>query len=244
MTQKNLSIIIPSYNELNNLKSLLKSSNRIVKKNRKIEIIIVENGSTDGSYEYIVNNKKKFSYVKIVSVKHNLGYGHGIKYGLKFAKGNIVSWTHADLQFDIKDVVKFFLKNESKIKLKKIVVKGVRENRSFFDIFFTKGMSLIVNFFFNTKIYDINAQPKMFSQKIVKNVIKFGPDDFLIDLFLLLIVSKNGYAIKEFPLRVKKRFNDEAKGGGSFFGKIKLTLATLKYILSLKINYNKNKWKL
>ena len=53
-----LSIIIPSYNEINNLKYLLKQINNILLKNKDIQIIIVDNGSTDGSKNYIEKNKK------------------------------------------------------------------------------------------------------------------------------------------------------------------------------------------
>ena len=57
-SRKELSIIIPSYNELNNLKNLIKRINMILQKNKNIEIIIVDNGSTDKSKNYIDNNKK------------------------------------------------------------------------------------------------------------------------------------------------------------------------------------------
>jgi glycosyltransferase involved in cell wall biosynthesis len=119
-----LSIIIPSYNELNNLKHLIKKTNLIVLKNRNIEIIIVDNGSTDGSENYLKNNKKFFPKIKFVRVKKNIGYGYGIKYGLKFATGKIISWTHADLQFDINDIIKFFRKNNNLIINQNLVING------------------------------------------------------------------------------------------------------------------------
>ena len=244
MKKKKLSIIIPSYNEKNNLSSLLEKTNKILYRYKNIEIIIVDNGSTDGSKDYLNHKKKIFSKIKIVRVKKNIGYGYGIKYGLKHASGTIISWSHADLQFDINDVVKFFNKNMSKIINEKIIVKGRRKNRSFIDVFFTLGMSLIVNFFFNTKINDINGQPKMFSYFFVNKLLKFAPNDFSIDLFLLLLASKNGFKINEFPLKVKKRVYDKAKGGGTLIGKIKLTISTFKYICLLKLNSNKKLWKL
>ena len=117
-------------------------------------------------------------------------------------------------------------------------------NRSYLDVFFTNGMSIIVNFIFNTKINDINAQPKIFNRNLIKRIIKFGPNDFCLDLFLLLLASKNYLTINEFPLKVKDRINDKSKGGGSFFGKIKLTIDTLKYIYILCFNSNNRIWKL
>tara|TARA_B100000953_G_scaffold114630_1_gene94271 strand:+ start:4903 stop:5643 length:741 start_codon:yes stop_codon:yes gene_type:complete len=244
ITKKKLSIIIPSYNEINNLKHLLIKANKILLKNKDIEIIIVDNGSTDGSKKYLENNKKFFPKLKIVRVKKNIGYGNGIKHGLKFTSGKIISWTHADLQFDINDIVKFFYKNYKQIIKHNLIIKGRRQNRSFLDIFFTKGMSLIVNFIFGTQIQDINGQPKMFNNMLVKKILKLGPNDFSLDLFLLLLASKNNLTINEFPLKVKNRVNDNAKGGGSFYGKIKLTINTLKYIFILNFSLNKQLWKL
>jgi|TARA_B110000305_G_C19405436_1_gene622483 glycosyltransferase involved in cell wall biosynthesis len=241
---KELSIIIPAYNEFNNLKHLIKKTNSILLKNKNVEIIIVDNGSTDGSKNYLQYNKKLFSKIKFVRVKKNFGYGYGIKYGLKFATGKIISWTHADLQFDINDIIKFFQKNNNLIINQNLVIKGRRQNRTFLDVFFTNGMSIIVNFIFNTKLKDINGQPKMFNRKLIKNILKLGPNDFSIDLFLLLLALKNNLIINEFPLKVKNRVNDKAKGGGSFFGKIKLTFNTLRYIFILFFSLKKQIWKL
>ena len=75
----------------------------------------MDNGSTDGQ-KIIYMIIKIFPKIKVVRVK-NIGYGFGIKYGLKFATGKIVSWTHADLQFDIKDVMKFLDKNYNDISI-------------------------------------------------------------------------------------------------------------------------------
>ena len=139
--KKKLSIIIPSYNEINNLKILLKKANKILSENKDIEIIIVDNGSTDGSKNYLYNNKKFFPRIKVVRVQKNIGYGFGIKYGLKFATGKIVSWTHADLQFEIKDIMKFLNKNYNNIIKHNLVVKGRRQNRPFLDIQFLEKLN-------------------------------------------------------------------------------------------------------
>ena len=60
MKHKELSIIIPSYNEKNNLKVLLEKANKICKKYKSIEIVIVDNGSTDGSDMYLKKKIKNF----------------------------------------------------------------------------------------------------------------------------------------------------------------------------------------
>ena len=104
----NFSLVIPFYNEEKNIPFVIKSLNRVLKKTREVEFIIVNNGSTDKSdniFTKVLKNKKKkhFRYFKI---KKNIGYGHGIKFGLNKSKGDYLAWTHADLQTDPIDILK------------------------------------------------------------------------------------------------------------------------------------------
>ena len=82
-------------------------------------------------------------------------------------------------------------------------------------------------------MYDINAQPKLFHKSFIKD-FKNPPLDFSLDLFLIYFFKKKQISIKTFPVIFNKRQYGEAKGGGSFKGKIKLILRTLKYINLLK----------
>ena len=111
------SIVIPCFNEECNLELLLKSLIKIHKK-ESLEIIIVDNGSTDNSQQLLADltKKIKINNLKIVSIKKNIGYGHGIMSGLKACSGDFLGWTHADLQTDVVDVLKGFdlIKSSSK----------------------------------------------------------------------------------------------------------------------------------
>ena len=232
------SFIIPSFNEAQNLPKLCDKLIKIIKKNKKLEIIIVNNGSTDQTIE-ILNKQKinKFKNFKILNLKKNIGYGHGILSGLKIAKGEIIAWFHADLQADPNEISRALIKNQKKILNNKFILKGKRTNRSFFDNFFTFFMSAFVNFIFKTSISDINAKPKMFSKKILKK-FKNPPNDFSLDLYFLLIAYFNNYKTIEHPIYWDKRYSGEAKGGDSLIGKVKLTIRSIKFIINLK-----NKWK-
>ena len=238
-----LSIVIPSYNEYKNLGKLIYKINLILKKNKKVEIVLVNNGSTDESFSFLNSQKKLTKNFKIIHLKKNIGYGHGILSGLTKSSGSLVSWCHADLQFDLNDVIIAFNKYSRHLFFKKVIVKGRRQNRSILDIFFTKGMAILVNLIFKVQINDINAQPKIFPKHLVSKLIKYAPDSFLLDLFFLIYISKKGYKIYEFPIKVRNRLKGKAKGGGSLIGKIKLTINTLKYILSLIQSKSYLKWK-
>lgn len=234
MNDKELSLIIPCYNEEENLQSIFEKLKEIISKNKGIEIILVNNGSTDNSLK-IMNSLIQESLrnnIILVNVENNIGYGHGILSGLKVATANILSWTHADMQTDPKDILKAFhiFKTEHKC-----IVKGRRKNRNIVDFFFTLSMQIMVFIILKVYITDINAQPKLFSREFYnKYLINKSPNDFSLDLYLLLIAKKNNFRILDFPVIFADRTKGVAKGGGSMKTKLKLILRTLKYIWNIR----------
>ncbi len=224
-----LSLIIPCFNEENNIKKLVEKINNIVPKLGKCEIILVNNGSIDNTYDKLINETKKFPFIKIIDIKKNLGYGDGIYQGIKKSSGEIIAWTHADLQTDPEDIITGY--NLIKNNDKKTIIKGKRNNRSKLDLLFTYLMSKIVNIFSNTNLNDINAQPKFFNRNFLK-YFDNPPKDFNLDLYTLIKASRIGYKIIDFPVYFHKRKTGIAKGGGSLKGKIKLSYKTFIYILT------------
>ena len=112
------------------------------------------------------------------------------------------------------------------------LVKGNRINRPFFDLFFTKSMEFIAFLFTKTFIKDINAQPKIFSKEFFLQIYNDNlPLDFSFDFYFLYHAKKNGY-IKSFNVNFRTRKFDLSKGGGTFYGKLKLTKRTLTYLFN------------
>ena len=99
-----LSIIIPCYNEAENIPLLIESINNVYKSDT--EIILVDNGSTDNTCDVLLKELESINNasIRLVRVENNIGYGHGIMAGVKEAKSQIIAWTHADLQTDVRDV--------------------------------------------------------------------------------------------------------------------------------------------
>ena len=237
-----LSLIIPCFNEEKNLNKLLEKLNSIIHTypQDKIEIIIVENRSTDDSFKILTSSnlylQKK---INIVKIEKNIGYGDGIMQGIKLSKGDLIAWCHADLQTDPQDVIKIFKLSEKKLNEEDCIAKGRRINRNFIDIFFTTGMSILTLIMFNLRLNDINAQPKIFNKKFIK-FLSNAPKDFSFDIFLLLKAKKNNFKIYEYPVVWHKRFAGEAKGGGSLKLKIKLTIRTISFMINLRKNFKWN----
>jgi|694.fasta_scaffold69049_4 glycosyltransferase involved in cell wall biosynthesis len=236
---KDLSIIFPCYNESENLLSLFNELEDIKKKNinLNIEFVIVNNGSTDITSNIIRNNFQKKHY-KIINIKKNIGYGNGVIKGVLTATGKVIAWTHADMQCSVHDVIKLYKKYEIKLLKTNCVVKGLRKKRPLFDSIFSFFMSIFCSCIFFQKLKDVNAQPKVFNKKFIK-FLKKSPKDFSLDLYFLYIANKNNFKIFTYPVYFNNRSAGSSKGGGSFFGKLKLTFKTLIYIINLKINeYN------
>jgi len=227
-----LSIVIPCYNEADNIPPLVNKLESI--KDKEIEVILVDNGSTDETTAIMARElSDKQPFLKSVSITHNLGYGHGIMMGVKEAAGDVIAWTHADLQTDPIDVMNAYSTYMENENYEKYILKGKRVKRNLFDAFFTFGMSVISSLLMGVKLSDINAQPKMFHRSFIKKMTN-APDDFSLDLYFLYQARVNGYEILESPVHFGKRLHGEAKGGGSLKGKWKLIKRTWAYMKELK----------
>ena len=108
-----ISLIIPCFNEEQNLKKLLEKLNLLINEfsDEKIEIVMVDNGSTDNSNN-IIRSHKLFleNRISLLNIKKNIGYGDGLNQGINFSKGDVICWFHADLHFDPFDSIKIYKK--------------------------------------------------------------------------------------------------------------------------------------
>jgi glycosyltransferase involved in cell wall biosynthesis len=237
-----LSVVIPCFNEAKNIRIVLEKLDMILKEtDHLIEIIVVDGGSTDDTVLVLKEmfktlDKNKFSCLLQEKGK---GYGGDILDALSQAKGDVLSWTHADLQTDPYDIITAFEMYLSLYKSKEVFIKGRRRNRPLLDVFFTFGMQVVTFFLLKVYLHDINAQPKLFSRQFYEKYIKEkGPNDFSLDLFLLYQARKNALSIQSFPVYFHKRIYGEAKGGGgSWKNKFKLIRRTFRYVFELKRDY-------
>ena len=102
-----LSIIIPCYNEKKTIEKVVKNILSFCDFNK--EIIIVDDGSTDGSVEIIKKVENETKELKAIFLNNNFGKGHALKIGLKSCNGNVVVIQDADLEYSPKDYNKLIL---------------------------------------------------------------------------------------------------------------------------------------
>jgi glycosyltransferase involved in cell wall biosynthesis len=227
------SLVIPCYNEAKNIPVLLKKIQPLLA-NKSIQVVMVNNGSLDDSDSVISKLKPKATNFKYVIVPKNKGYGYGIMQGLKAADGDIIGWTHADLQTNPADFLKaitFFDINQHSF------VKGKRFGRSFMDYFLTFGMSVFETMLFKKKMFDINAQPTVFSKQFFKS-LSTPPNDFALDLFFYFHAVQQGLTIHRFPVLFGKRFAGTSTWNTGWRARYKFIKRTIEFSLKLKRNMN------
>ena len=229
-----LTIIIPVFNEKKYLRLLL--SKVISLKHIKTQIIVVDDGSTDGSTEILRNEflkKKKIN--RIVFHKHNSGKGSAIKSAQKFIKGKFVAIQDADLEYDPKDLVKIYkkmIKNKYKVIYgSRVLNKNIYQNTKNFthliriwgNIFLTKVSNLINN----QNLTDAHTCYKVFDSRIFKK-IKLKEKGFAFCPEVTTKLSKQKLSIVELPISYNGRTYSNGKKITSFDGIIAL-LSLVKY---------------
>lgn len=227
------SLVIPCYNEAKNIPVLLKKIKPLLV-NKSIQVVMVNNGSTDDSDSVIDKLKPKATNFKYVIVPKNKGYGYGIMQGLKAADGDIIGWTHADLQTNPADFLRaitFFDMDQHSF------VKGKRFGRSFMDYFLTFGMSVFETLLFKKRMFDINAQPTVFSKQFFKS-LPTPPNDFALDLFFYFHAVQKGLTIHRFPVLFGKRFAGTSTWNTGWLARYKFIKRTIEFSLKLKRNMN------
>ena len=229
----NFSIVIPCYNESGNLLKLIDICKKELCANG-VEVILIDNGSTDGSDKILKTIKDSDQLLKSYRLEKNQGYGGGILYGLSKAKGQYIGWTHADLQTDPADVLNGFKLMDSD----KIFVKGSRVGRPIADNIFSIGMGIFESIILRTKLWEINAQPTIFSKKFFLSWSD-PPEDFSLDLYSYVMAKKNNLSIKRLTVFFPERFYGNSSWNTGLKSKLALIQRTIKFSFQLKKRISK-----
>lgn len=206
-----ISIIIPFHNEKENLPLLMEKLFKVLKKiNVLWEIVLVDDGSTDGFKSFCLKEK---NIQKIVLVRHRkrLGKGEALKTGIENSKGEIIVFMDADLQDDPNDLPKFL----DKINQGYDLVNGRRINRkdNFLVKFYSKIAQWFLKVFLHSPFSDINCGFKAFRRKVLEDFVFYG-NNFR---FFPLAVYYHGFKVTEVPV-----INHPRRYGVSKYGPLKL----------------------
>jgi glycosyltransferase involved in cell wall biosynthesis len=224
------SLVIPCYNEAANLPLLLERC-RALAGQPGLEVVLVDNGSTDDTPTVLARLLPGYPGCRSVRVEWNQGYGFGILAGLAACKGEILGWTHADMQTDPQDVLRGLALFEQHGEA--IFVKGRRHGRPLADQLFTIGMSAFETLLLRTPLWDINAQPTMFARSFYASW-RDAPYDFSLDLFAYYRARKAGLKVHRFAVRFGARAHGVSHWNVNWAAKRKFIRRTIDFSLQLK----------
>lgn len=170
-----LSLVIPLYNEEESLPELSEWIDRVMKANNlTYEVIYVDDGSVDNSWEVIETLRQKNPNIKGIKFQRNYGKSAGLNEGFRAAEGEVVITMDADLQDspeEIPELRRMILENDFDI------VSGWKKKR--YDNTLTKN---IPSKFFNAvtrkvsgiKLHDFNCGLKAYRKKVIKSIEVYG----------------------------------------------------------------------
>ena len=214
---KLLSIVIPVFNEINFLNKLFEQIKKFFN-DKNIELIVVDDGSTDGSSNLLEELKAKKNYkfsFKLIRLDINSGKGKAIQTGIKNANGEYVLLQDADLELDCKDAKEMFdmiLSNED-IKCifgSRYLSGKLKKNNYFFNNLVGKINSLIFNLFFSQSLSDVHCGLKILHRSVI-NKIKISVNDFGIEIDLASQIVRNNFFIYEFGVSYYFRSKSQGK---------------------------------
>ena len=214
---KILSIIIPVFNERNFLAKLFDQI-KIYFNQENIEIIFVDDGSTDGSSKLLIdlkkNNDYKFSY-KLIKLDINSGKGNAIQTGIKNSEGEYILLQDADLELDTKDAKEMFdmISKNKDIKCifgSRYLSGKLKKNNYFFNNLVGKINSLIFNIFFSQSLSDVHCGLKILHRSVIEK-IELSVNDFGIEIDIASQIVRNNFYIYEFGVSYFFRTKSQGK---------------------------------
>jgi dolichol-phosphate mannosyltransferase len=205
-----LSIIVPVFNEEKTIFRVLKRLSNI-DYGIPTEIIVINDGSTDESYNEMAKAKKKIRNLKLISYEQNKGKGFAVRKGMKSAKGGILIIQDGDLEYNplqIPGIIRPILEKKSKVAYGSRF-KSTLKNVSRVFLFGNKFLTFATNFLFSSSLSDMETCYKAIHRSIL-NGIKLKANRFELEAELTAKILRNGNNIIDVPID----YNPRNKGSG------------------------------
>lgn len=205
-----LSVIIPVYNERETLADILDA---VLATERAHEIILVDDGSTDGTRDLYPGIQGKSDIIRVILHDHNQGKGGALRTGFDAAIGDVILIQDADLEYDPRDYPALLQPIEEG---KSDVVYGSRfrggptKTMFFMNMVGNKFITLVANVLYNTILTDVETCYKVFRSEVIKG-IPLRARGFDFEPEVTAKVLKRGHRIYEVPISYNGREYEEGK---------------------------------
>jgi len=206
MGQVEISFVIPAYNEANYIEETLFAIDSIIhNKHLPYEIVVVDDGSKDGTFRNANRYANRNGHVRVLSYPKNMGKGYAVKTGFLNANGNIVFFTDGDMEIDFNNISEYV----KALKCGDIVIASKRHKDSHVDVPFSRK---ILSLCFNTLVRLLTGVPLKDTQSGLKAMRKSAFTDivprlavkrYAFDVELLAVANLYGLKVVELPVNIK-----------------------------------------
>jgi len=223
-----LSIVIPVYNEEENVEPLIQEINAAVKPLRKAyEIVVVDDGSDDATFSVLALLHQREPYLRVVRLKRNFGQTAAIAAGLAYSDGDVVVLMDGDAQNDPKDIPALL----AELKKGNDLVCGWRANRQ--DPFLSRRLpstiaNHLVSWTTQVKLHDYGCTLKAMRRDVAKNLKLYGE----MHRFIPAIAYERGARVAELKVNHRPRLRGDSKYGIARTLRVILDLLTVKFLIS------------
>jgi glycosyltransferase involved in cell wall biosynthesis len=221
-----LSVCVPIYNEEESIPVLYEKVKEVLcKLNQDWEIILINDGSIDGSAAILDRLAQKDSRVKVVHFRRNYGQTAAMMAGIDYASGDVIIPIDADLQNDPEDIPKLLAKLDEGYD----ICSGWRKNRK--DNGFRRNLpSHIANWIISkisgVQLHDYGCSLKAYKKDVIKGIKLYGE----MHRFIPIYASWYGAKVTEIPVTHHSRKFGQSKYGLERVVKVILDLAVVKFL--------------
>ncbi len=228
MSMLDISIVIPVLNEEENIGILLERTFSVMQKlGVEYEVIVVDDGSTDKTFEVLCTIAKQEPRLKIIRFRKNFGQTAAMAAGFSYAKGRVIVTMDGDLQNDPEDIPLLL----SKINEGYDIVSGWRKERK--DPWLSRKLpSFIANWIISkvtgVRLHDYGCTLKAYRSDVIKEVRLYGE----LHRFIPALAKGVGASVVEVPVKHHPRKFGKSKYSIFRTVKVILDLLTVKFLLS------------
>jgi len=223
-----LSVVIPIRDEAESLLDLHRElTETLTKWGRSYELILVDDGSTDDSFEILAKIQAADPHVRVIRFRRNFGQTAAFAAGFDFARGRLIATSDGDLQNDPADLPAMI----ERIDAGADIVCGWRKSRQ--DAWVSRRLPSmmangLISFVTGVHLHDYGCSLKVFRAEIVKGLRLYGE----MHRFLPAIASEQTSSIVEMPVHHRARKYGRSKYGIGRTTRVMLDLLTVKFLLS------------
>ncbi len=222
-----LSIVIPVFNEEANLAPLFDELKAALADYNSLEIVFVDDGSTDGSFSVLKRIQESNKEVRVIRFRRNFGQTAALAAGFKYAEGDVVVAMDADCQNDPADIPKLLAQIDEGHDL----VSGWRYDRK--DRLLSRRLpsriaNSLISWTTDVKLHDYGCTLKAIKKEVAKSITLYGE----LHRFIPAVASWMGVSIAEVKVNHRPRNLGQSKYGISRTFRVLLDLITVKFLLS------------